>query len=219
MLRRARDERHHRADDQRLVLDDLRPAPARIGHVEDDVGISAALAVSSRHPARQLAHVQHLDELGDGVARAHVLGVGIVERAKDVGLVALGEGGDKVHLRRHDDEPGREGEFLCCLAELGEHQEGEEEGGDDVGRDGAFVVLGARVFVRGDAGALDEGVDAWQGLRAAGECLDGFVRREVEGPDFEDAFFAGLGFDGLFGGLAFGYGADGEDHFGGVESD
>lgn len=109
--------------------------------------------------------------------------------------------------------------FSACFAEFGEEEECEEEGGDDVHGQGAFVVFEDFEFVGCDAGVFNEDVEAGKLGGSFGEGFDGVIAGEVEGPDFDDAVLAaGAFFDGFFGCVSFSDMTDRKDDFSGIEA-
>lgn len=79
-----------------------------------------------------------------------------------------------------------------------------------------LVVEG--LFVRYEAGVVDQDVDPIEGFGAGDEGGDGGIRGEIEGPDVDGG--GGMGLEELGGGeLAFGRGPHGEDEFGEAEGE
>lgn len=61
------------------------------------------------------------------------------------------------------------------LPELGQEQQSQQEGADDVDGDGGLVFLDLAVDAGGDAGILEQNVQTGQGVDPLGELLDGLV--------------------------------------------
>lgn len=128
-----------------------------------------------------------------------------------------------MQVARHDHEPRHDIEPLRRRPQLGQQQHRQQERTRHVGRHGQFVLLGHLKFLGHQPGVGEQHVQSLQPQRARRELRHGFIRREIERPDFDDVVFfapaAAAGFlDGAFGGETFVEVADREDEFGGAEA-
>ncbi len=201
-FRGPRKEELHNLDLRVAIPRQFALAQARVEHVDGD-GIRVGGPLGGH-----LADQEDFDELAGRIALGHVGGALFVQVVED----ALGGGPfvevDKVVHVAHDDGEGwPRVEFGGGVFELGEQEEGEEEGGDDVDGQGHLVVFGRVPGRLGDAGVLQEDIYSWEVFgRASGECFYAVVAAQIEGPDFNDAggalggcfnvFFRGLSFVG-----------------------
>lgn len=222
----ARQQELHEAEAPAGLARELRVAEPRVQEVDDHAAFSpgaCGLGLDGR-AGGEFAGEEDLEQFGHVVPVAHVGGGFVVEGGEDLALRGrlLREGGHEVHAGADDDEMGQARRVvvpLARLAELGEEQEAEQEGGDDVDGEGALVFLGESVRDPCDAGVLEEDVETRQLRGSLRECLDGRVAREVEGPDFDGLASPPGGFnDRSLGGVSFVQAAHGEDHLGRVEA-
>ena len=230
-LGRARQQQFHEPEAPAGIARELGVAETRVQEVDDHAPFSPVISLGicddvgrGRRAGGEFAGEEDLEQFRHVVPIVHVGGGSVVERGEDLALRArlLREGGEEVHARADDDEMRRSRRVvvpLAGLAELGEEQEAEQEGGDDVDGDGAFVVFGQSVRHPCDPGVLQEDVETRQLRCSLRECFDGLVARQVERPHFDHvAFPPGACFDRSLGCVSFIQAAHREDHLGRVEA-
>ena len=148
----------------------------------------------------------------------HVGGFFVVECFENVGAGFFGETGEEVDFGAHDHEVRRDVEFRGGLPQFWEEHERQQEGADDIGGNGAFVVLGDAVRARRDSGILHDCIQSVQAFRPLHELLHGFVARQVQLPHFDHTSPLGALLNGLLGRLALFEASHREDDFGGGET-
>jgi len=164
----------------------------RIDEVDDD-GVRVSVRAALLH---QLPHRKHLQQLAGKVARAHALGVRVVERGEDGRpVVALRQLRQEVHLRRHNHQVRLGVVYFGGLLQLRQQQQAQQHRRHHVGRDGRLVVLLQPELRRRDARVLQQHVQPRQRGRARRELLDAVVARQIQVPHLDDAAGAGAGLD------------------------
>lgn len=118
----------------------------------------------------------------------------------------------------HDHEVRRDIEFASCLPQFRKDHERQQEGADDIRRNGGFVVLQNPVRVRGDSSILHDCIQSTQAFGPLRELLHGFITRQVQLPHFDHTGPPGALFNGLLSRLAFFETSHREDDFGGGQT-
>lgn len=124
----------------------------------------------------------------------HVRLILLVEGVKHTArLILLAEFGNVLQVAANEAQTAAKSVLGGAFAQLWQDLQTKQDRTDDIDSDVAFVFFGHGPVERQDAGVLDDGVQAFQGLDAGAKLLDGVVAGEVELPHLETVWGAASG--------------------------